>query len=129
MQIVHSIVLLYKDLRGEGFNLLSEEWTHTEEKLAFVHLENVMFDIYEDKRRVAFERGIHTVHAVARGTLLNALPKGLSPSKDLLKKIKNLPEIDYKPHSDAFFFYVDTRREIHSAKNLYAFDGGIRVEV
>lgn len=128
MQHMHSVVLLYKSYDGDGFNLLSEEWTHTEEHLHFVQLENVTFDIFEDKRRIAQERGTRTVHAVARGTLVNALPKGLSPNKDLLKKIANLPQIDYRPKSDAFFYYVKNGEEIREAKALYAYDGKVVVE-
>jgi hypothetical protein len=126
MQAVNSIVLLYKSFGGEGFNLLSEEWTHTEEDLRFVHMQDVTFDILEDKK----DPSRRTVHAVARGTLINALPRGLSPSKELMKKIEKLPEIDYRPNkADSVFFYVKDGREIYTAKTLYALDGKVRVEI
>lgn len=120
--------MMYRGFLTDGFNLLSEEWTHIEEDLHFVHLENVRFDIYEDNRRIAIEQGKRTVHAVAKGTLVNALPRGLSPNKDILKKIATLPEIYYRPKADAFFYYVKTGKEIHEAKALYAYDGKVVVE-
>lgn len=126
MQVMHSIVLLYKSWSRDGFNLLSDEWTHTEEGLNFVHMEDVTFDIYEERR----DPQRKTVHAVARGTLVNALPQGLSPSKELIKKIESLPEIDYRPNkADSVFFYVASGQEIHSAKTLYAYNGKVKVEV
>lgn len=125
MQALHSIVLLYKDLATRQFNLLCEEWTSIERGLGYVHLENVTFDIYEDKK----DSTKRTVHAVARGTLVNALPPGLNPAKDIIKKFGKLPEIDYKPSASTFFFFSSSLEEIHSAKTLYAYNGEVRVEV
>lgn len=128
MLAMHTEVLLYKDLNGEGFSLLSHEFTHVEDNLSFVHLENVTFDIYEDRRDVAIKTGNRTVHAVARGTLVHALPQGFHTPKGIALKTKNLKEVDYKPGHEAFFFTVNNNQAIYTARNLYAFDNKVKVE-
>jgi hypothetical protein len=128
MLAMHTEVLLYKDLDSDGFNLVSREFTHIERNLSFVHLSEVTFDIYEDRREVALQTGKRTVHAVARGTLQFALPQGFNPPKNAVAASKNLKQVDYKPGHEAFFFTTNDNKEIYTAKNLYAFGGIVRVE-
>jgi len=130
MLTLHTTVLLYKDLSGKGFNILSPDFKHLEENLSYVEMENVTFEINEAALEIFKASGKKTVHAVAKGTLVNALPLSIKPSDRLINKARGLIQIDYNPHVSTKFFSLglDTGPdEITFAKQLIGIDRRVYV--
>lgn len=124
MLAINAEVLLHKSLNDNGVNLVCKEFTCVEENLSFVRLADVTFDVYEDNISVP-----PAVHAVAKGKLITAYPSDMetpSAARADCRKLK-LREINYKSGHEPFFFTVDDSLEVHSASELYAFDGKIFV--
>lgn len=127
LQTLHSPVLLYKDLATGLFNILCEEFTHIERGLSYVKLEDVSFVIYQDRRKLMDQTGVRTVHAVAKGSLITALPTETQVPKKILRLLDTLPEIDYNPFDKDHFYFVKNKQEVKHAKELYAYDGKVKV--
>lgn len=125
--ILHKSVMLYKSWGQPGFNILSDEFKFLEENLEYVHLEDVSFAIYPDLKEVFDKTGKKTVHALAKGTLISALPFNINPCAATIKLMETLPEVDYNPHTADHFFLVDTKTQISTAKHLYAFNKKVKV--
>ncbi len=125
--IFNAKVMLYKSFNGEGFNILSEEFKMLQESLGYVHLKDVSFIIYPDRKEVMEQEDKRTVHALAVGTILNALPLGYKPSAEILQKLHSLPELDYNPYTADHFYLKTTLTKVEYAAELFAFNNQVKI--
>lgn len=119
--------MLYKSIGGDGFNILSEEFKMLQEGLSFVHLKDVNFVIYPDRKEVMDREDKRTVHALAVGTMMAALPLGYKPSAIVIEQLHTLPELDYNPYTADHFFLKSTLAKVEKATELFAFNNQVKV--
>jgi hypothetical protein len=124
---LHCSVLLYKQFDQKGFGILSEEFSLLEENLPYVHLKDVSFVVCEPKRYLMHDSLTRTVHAFAHGTLEAALPPNIRVPPSKVKLIESLPEVYYNPYLVKEFYIKGTNTQITEAKEVFAYEGKVKV--
>lgn len=119
--------MLYKNFNGSGFNLLSTEFEILKQNLNYVHLTDVTFNFYPDRKEVMDREGKRTVHALAVGQVVSMLPTGYNPPADILERLKTLEELGYNPHVSDNFYLKSTLVKVEYAKELFAFNNQVKV--